>query len=88
MNPIDALTAATKSHLPENDESAVKLLEALQSAQQALLAAEAGERSAAEERLGQPVGARHAGRRASQGEARLKRRPRQARSKSRCRYTS
>ena len=51
MNVIDVLTAATKSHLPENDESAVKLRKALQSARQAHLAAEADdERKAAKER--------------------------------------
>ena len=50
MNAIDALRAASKSHSPAYDDSAVKLRKALQSAQQALLAAEAGERSAAEER--------------------------------------
>ena len=53
MNVIDTLTAALKSHLPENDESAVKLRKALQSAQQAHLAAEADERSAALERYKQ-----------------------------------
>ena len=50
MNAIDALRAATKSHLPADDEKALKLHAELRSAQQALLAAEAGERSAAEER--------------------------------------
>ena len=48
MNVIDVLTAATKSHLPEHDVSAVKLFKALQTAQQAHLAAEADdERKAA-----------------------------------------
>ena len=51
MNVIDTLTAATKSYNPADDESAVKLRKALQSAQQALQAAEADdERKAAEER--------------------------------------
>ena len=50
MNAIDALRAATKAHLPADDEKALKLHAELRSAQQALLAAEAGERSAAEER--------------------------------------
>ena len=50
MNVIDALTAATKSYRPADDDKALKLHAELHSAQQALLAAEAGERSAAEER--------------------------------------
>ena len=51
MNVIDTLTLATKSYNPADDESAVKLRKALQSAQQAHLAAEADdERKAAKER--------------------------------------